>query len=244
MIGVYLRVSTDRQTTDSQAGDMDAWAKRQGEVGEKVTTYSDSWTGTTMDRPGFSRLLADCRAGKVTTLAVWRLDRLGRTASGLTALFDELRRLGVAFVSLKEGIDLENPAGRLIANVLASVAAFETEVRSERVKAGMAAAKKRGERIGGKKAGARSKRVKDATSAVRKLSAAGEGVSGIARTLGLSRGTVYACLDVADASPTAKPGATVLAVPPTVRPRTVEPKALCPACAVHGKPRPLCRVCR
>src|SRR4051794_41613382 len=94
-----------------------------------------------MDRPGFNRLLADIEAGKVDRVVVWRLDRLGRTAKGLTALFDDLLARGVDLVSLKDGLDLETPAGRLMANVLASVAAYETEVRAERIMAGAAAAR-------------------------------------------------------------------------------------------------------
>ena len=94
-----------------------------------------------MDRPGFERLMAAVRAGKVSTIVIWRLDRLGRTASGLTALFEDLRSREVNLVSLKDGLDLATPAGRLMANFLASVAAFETEVRAERVMAGLAAAR-------------------------------------------------------------------------------------------------------
>ena len=63
-------------------------------------------------------------------LVCWRLDRLGRTARGLTKLFDELQQLNVGLVGLKEGLNLSTAAGRLMANVLASVAQFETEIES------------------------------------------------------------------------------------------------------------------
>lgn len=63
--------------------------------------------------------------GEVSTIVVWRLDRLGRTASGLTKLFDELRARKVNLVSLRDGLDLATPAGRLMANVFASVAQYE-----------------------------------------------------------------------------------------------------------------------
>lgn len=91
-----------------------------------------------MERPGLEKLLADVRSGKVSKVCVWRLDRLGRTAKGLLTLLDELQVLGVGFVSLREGFDLSTPAGRLMAGVLASVAAYETEVRKERQLAGIA----------------------------------------------------------------------------------------------------------
>jgi len=62
------------------------------------------------------------QSGKVAKVVVWRLDRLGRTAKGLTALFEELAQKKVNLMSLRDGIDLHTAAGRLMANVLASVA--------------------------------------------------------------------------------------------------------------------------
>jgi hypothetical protein len=118
---------------------LETWAKGQHAAGQAVPWYTDTFTGKTLDGPAMTRLLADIRAGKVKAVVVWRLDRLGRTAKGLTALFDELVALKVNFVSLKDGMDLDTLAGRLIANVLASVASYETEVRAERIAAGKAA---------------------------------------------------------------------------------------------------------
>ena len=99
--------------------------------------------------------MADVRRGKIKKVVVWRLDALGRTAKGLLTLLDELQQLGVGFVSLREGFDLATPAGRLMAGVLASVAAYETEVRKERQLAGIAKAKADGKSWGGRKAGTR-----------------------------------------------------------------------------------------
>ena len=95
------------------------------------------------------------RQGRVSAVVVWRVDRIGRTAKGLTALFEELRERKVNLVSLKDGLDLSTAAGRLMANVLASVAQFETEVRGERVAAGQARARAAGKRWGGSKPGVR-----------------------------------------------------------------------------------------
>lgn len=83
-------------------------------------------------------------AGQVKQLVVWRLDRLGRTASGLCKLFEDLQAKKVRLVSLRGSVDLGTPSGRLIANVLASVAAYETEVRDKRVKAGQTVARASG----------------------------------------------------------------------------------------------------
>src|SRR5208283_370678 len=152
--GIYVRVSSKQQDQRSQEPDLKRWAAGQ-EV--EVVWYRDKFTGRTMERPGMDKLLADMRAGKIGSIVVWRLDRLCRTAKGLTALFEDLRERGVNLISLRDGVDLSTPAGRLMANVLASVAAYETEVRAERVLAGQAAARAAGKTWGGSKKGRRLK---------------------------------------------------------------------------------------
>ena len=138
--------------------------------------------------------MADVRRGKIKKVVVWRLDRLGRTAKGLLTLLDELQQLGVGFVSLREGFDLATPAGRLMAGVLASVAAYETEVRKERQLAGIAKAKADGKTWGGRKAGTRIKLTEEKEKLIRQLHTEGKPVAAIARLVGLTRKTVYAAL--------------------------------------------------
>lgn len=124
-------------------------------------------------------------------MAVWRLDRLGRTAKGLTALFDELTELNVRLVSLRDGLDLSTAAGRLMANVLASVAAYETEVRAERILAGQAAARAKGKTWGGSEKGRRIKVNDEQIRLIHRMKAEGDKVAAIARATGLSRPTIY-----------------------------------------------------
>jgi DNA invertase Pin-like site-specific DNA recombinase len=149
-----------------------------------------------MDRPGLERLLADVRSGKITRVVVWRLDRLGRTAKGLLTLLDELQALAVGFVSLREGFDLGTPAGRLMAGVLASVAAYETEVRKERQLAGIAKAQAEGKRWGGRKAGTRVRLTEEKETLIRRLHGEGKPVAAIARLVGLTRKTCYRALSL------------------------------------------------
>ena len=144
--------------------------------------------------PGLERLLADVRQGKIDKVVVWRLDRLGRTAKGLLTLLDELQQLGVGFVSLREGFDLNTPAGRLMAGVLASVAAYETEVRKERQLAGIAKAKAEGKTWGGRRPGTRIKLTMEKEALIRQLHAEGKPVAAIVRMVGLTRKTVYRAL--------------------------------------------------
>lgn len=191
-VGIYLRVSSTKgQETRSQEPDLQTWAKAQP---DEVVWYRDRFTGTTMERPGLEKLLADVRSGKVSKVCVWRLDRLGRTAIGLLTLLDELQVLGVGFVSLREGFDLSTPAGRLMAGVLASVAAYETEVRKERQLAGIAKAKAEGKSWGGRKAGTRVKVTEERETVIRQLHDKGHSIASIARTVGLTRKTIYRAL--------------------------------------------------
>ena len=147
-----------------------------------------------MERPELERLLADASQGKVSMVVVWRLDRLGRTAKGLLTLLDEFHQLGIGFVSLREGFNLGTPAGRLMAGVLASVAAYETEVRKERQLAGIARAKEEGKQWGGRKPGTRIRVTEEKEQLIRQLFAEGQTKSAIARIVGLSRKTVIRVL--------------------------------------------------
>lgn len=192
-VAVYLRVSSQRQDTRSQEPDLERWVEAYAD-GRPVTWYRDKASGRTMDRPGWNRLEQDVDTGRVDTILVWRLDRLGRTASGLVTLFEKLARLGVGLVSIRDGVDLTTPAGRLIANVIASVACYENEVRGERIRAAQDAARASGKRWGGSTKGRRLKVTDEQVCAIRRLRNEGVAVAAIARTTGLSRPTVYRLL--------------------------------------------------
>lgn len=187
-VAIYARVSSARQDLASQLPDLMAWAAAQRCA---VVYYQDKFTGRTLDRPGWNKLQAAIERGEVSKVVCWRLDRLGRTAKGLTALFADLTDRQIPLASLKDGIDLSTAAGRMLANVLASVAQFETELRAERVRAGQAAAKAAGKSIGGRKAGTRVRLTTEKERAVKRLHAAGTSISEIGRMLQLSRPTIY-----------------------------------------------------
>jgi DNA invertase Pin-like site-specific DNA recombinase len=190
-IAIYCRVSSKRQDHRSQLADLEAWGASQT---LPVVWYRDSATGRNEERPGWQKLRSAIERGEVETVACWRLDRLGRSAKGLTALFDDLQTRGVNLVSLKESLDLSNAAGRLVAHVLASVAHFETELRLERILAGQAAARSAGKTWGGRKPGTRIKVTVEKERMIRRLHKAGESIAAIARATELSRPTVYAAL--------------------------------------------------
>jgi DNA invertase Pin-like site-specific DNA recombinase len=192
-IAIYIRVSSRQQDTRSQKPDLERWVEAYAD--QPVKWYSDKFTGKTMDRPGWNRLEADIIAGKVSKVVVWRLDRLGRTAAGLTALFEDFQRRNIGFEALRDKVDLSTPAGRLMANVLASVAAYENEVRSERILAGQAVARANGKHWGGSEKGRRVTVTDEQIESVRRLKDEGKKITAIARATGLSRPTIYRMIE-------------------------------------------------
>jgi len=190
---VYMRVSSSSQSTRSQKPDLLRWIKAQSPEAN-IRKFQDKCTGKTMDRPAWNRIEQLISSNRVSQLVIWRLDRLGRTASGLTKLFEELQKHKCNLISLKDSLDLSTPAGRLMANVLASVAAYENEVRTERIVAGQQAAKAEGITWGGSKKGALHKHTKEQVRAICKMKERGEKVCVIAKTTGVNRQSIYRIL--------------------------------------------------
>ncbi len=133
----YMRVSTTDQNMESQ--------RQQLVAAGCYDVYSDQGkSGATMTRPGLDSCLRSLQPGN--TLVVTKLDRLGRTVRGLSVLLDSLTKQGIAFRSLSEGIDTTTIQGRLMFNMVASVAEMERELISERTMAGLAVATGKGGR--------------------------------------------------------------------------------------------------
>ena len=105
-------------------------------------------SGSKDRRPALDELVAAAKRRKFDVVVCWRLDRLGRNLRRLVTLLDELQALGVAFISMGEGIDCTTPAGKMQLHILAALAEFERGRIQERVKAGLARAKAQGVRLG------------------------------------------------------------------------------------------------
>jgi DNA invertase Pin-like site-specific DNA recombinase len=189
----YLRVSSKVQDTKSPEADIHAHAAKQADA----VFYRDKFTGKGMNRPGWSKLWAEACAGKVDKVVVWRLDRLGRTVAGLSQLFAELQERKIGLVSLRDGLDLNTAAGRLMAHVLASVAAYELEVKCERQLAGIEEARRQnGGKCpwGGRKPGTRVKVTEELEKAIWDMTKAERPIAEIDRVVKVSRRTVYTVL--------------------------------------------------
>ena len=192
-VAIYCRVSKrNGQDVRSQLPDLERWANAQD---QPVRWYQDQFTGKTMDQTGLECPgIRHCSRARCRPLCAGVSTDWARTAKGLTSLFADLQEKRVNLVSLKDGLDLSTPAGRLMANVLASVAQFETEVRAERILAGQAAARAAGKTWGGGKPGRRVRLSEEKERTIKLLHEQGKGISEISRVVGLSRPTIYRVL--------------------------------------------------
>jgi len=144
--GLYARVSTnDQQTIPLQMRALRGYAARRGWT--VVVQVREIGSGAA-ERELREKLLDAARRREIDVVLVWRLDRWGRSVADLLATLQELKHLGVGFVSLIEALDLTTPAGRAMAGLLAIFAEFEREILRERVRAGLAHARQNGKRLG------------------------------------------------------------------------------------------------
>ena len=188
-IAVYGRVSTDGQSHASQLREVRAYVRRRWPKAE-VNEYLDKASGARFSREGLDALMTAVRQGRVDVLAVYKLDRLGRSLQHLAQLIGEFEAHGTALVATSQGIDTSesNPAGRLQMHVLAAVAEFERSVIRERINAGLAAARECGTVLG------RPRTLHRHIGAVAKLSRRGLSGRKIAAKLNLPAGSVFAVL--------------------------------------------------
>jgi putative DNA-invertase from lambdoid prophage Rac len=181
-LGCYARVSThDQQTLPLQRDAMVAYAQQRGWT---IVVMVEEISSGARERLQRQELLRAARRRTINAIVVWRLDRWGRSVADLVGTLQELQALGVGFISLSEALDFTTPIGRAMAGLLAIFAEFEREILRERVKAGIAQARKRGTPHG------RPPTVAHQAATVRQLAAAGLSKSAIARQLGLSRTSV------------------------------------------------------
>ena len=136
---IYARVSTLDQEPENQLAELRKYVQARGWSAHEYTDKGIS--GAKDQRPALDQLVRDAKRRKFDVLICWRLDRLGRSLKHLVTWLDELQVLGIAFVSLAEGIDATTPAGKLQMHILAAIAEFERARIAERVRAGLARAR-------------------------------------------------------------------------------------------------------
>jgi len=143
---IYTRCSTAEQETDMQETELLEYCEKRG---WSYTVYSDrGQSGAKNDRPALNQMLNDLRRRKVDVVVVWALDRLARSLKQLLTIAEECRSLNADLVSLRQNIDTTLPAGRFTFQILGAVSELERELLRERVKAGMAHARRNGKHMG------------------------------------------------------------------------------------------------
>lgn len=179
----YTRVSTSGQDAQLQLNALVAAGVQKRDVFADVTSGSK----TAADRPGMKKLLAYAEPGD--TVVVWRVDRLGRSLIDVLNTVNLLRDRNIQVKSVSDGIDPATSTGRLMLNMLATLAEYERELIVERVTAGIAAARQNGTRFG--------RPPSDPTVIADKLAIAadarakGRTAEDAARLVGWSRATLY-----------------------------------------------------
>lgn len=181
-VAIYARVSThDQQTLPMQLEAMRAYAERKG--WQIASTVEEVGSGA-KTRPCREELLRAARRREIDVIVVWRLDRWGRSLIDLIATLQELTALKVGFVSLSEALDLTKPSGRAFAGMLAVFAEFERDILRDRVKAGIAQARKDGRPHG------RPAKITGKAQEIRDLARKGLSKSAIAKQLKIGRTSV------------------------------------------------------
>jgi DNA invertase Pin-like site-specific DNA recombinase len=179
-VALYLRVSTNEQTTANQRLELEAWAARAGH--EIVATYEDAGVSGAKSRdkrPSFDRLLKDAVRRRFDMLAAWSVDRLGRSLQDLVSALQELRGAGVDLFLHQQALDTSTPSGRAMFQMLGVFAEFERAIIVERVNAGLARAKAQGVKLGRPRIDA------SVEQRVRELRGTGKGIKAVARELGI-----------------------------------------------------------
>ena len=143
---IYARVSTVEQNCNNQVLELRKYVEARGWTAQEYVDRGVS--GSKDKRPALDALLKDAKRRRFDVLVCWRLDRLGRDLRHLVTMLEELQHVGVAFVSMGEGIDCTTPAGKLQLHILAALAEFERERIRERVMAGLQRARTQGKRLG------------------------------------------------------------------------------------------------
>jgi DNA invertase Pin-like site-specific DNA recombinase len=149
-IATYHRVSTLDQNPKLARKELREAASRLGSL---VMEVEEVGSGARNDRPGWQGILDAARRGQLDTVVVWKLDRAGRSTVDLLTNIEELQGLGVRFLAVTQGLDIK-PGGdamsKMLLTMLSAVSTFERDLIRERTRLGLAEARRRGVRLGGR----------------------------------------------------------------------------------------------
>lgn len=183
-VAIYARVSTANhgQDVEMQLRELREYAALRGL--NIVQEFTDTMSGAKDSRPGLDTLMRVAKSRKIDAILVWKLDRFGRSLRHIVNALAELESVGVAFISLKDNLDLTTPAGRLMFQMIGAFAEFERETIRQRVVSGLAHARSKGRKLGRPKCSANA-------SQVIRLRSEGLSFEAIGQRLGISNATAF-----------------------------------------------------
>jgi DNA invertase Pin-like site-specific DNA recombinase len=193
-VALYARVSTlNGQHPEMQLSELREYVSRRGwkPVGEYI---DHGVSGSKESRPELNRLMADAHRRRFEAVLVWKIDRFGRSLKHLVNALGDLDAYGVAFVSLRDNLDLSTASGRLMFQIIGAMAEFERALTQERVRAGLRNARAKGKRLG------RPRTVVDAVQ-IASLRASGASWREVSQQLGIGVGTACRALQQASKNP-------------------------------------------
>jgi DNA invertase Pin-like site-specific DNA recombinase len=184
-VAIYVRVSTDGQTTMNQLRELEAVVKRHDwKVIEVFRDQGISGKNGRERRPAFDRLLQGVIRKDFDIVAAWSVDRLGRSLQHLLNFLSELKAKGIDLYLHQQGVDTSTPAGNALFQMLGVFAEFEHAMIIDRVRAGLRRARAQGKRLG------RPRVSEQIEKAIRKELAKGRGIHATAQAIGVGAGTV------------------------------------------------------
>ena len=188
-VALYLRVSTDGQTTANQEQELRAVADRKGCTNVKVhKDHGISGAKGRDKRPQFDAMHRDAARREFDVIMTWSVDRLGRSLQDLIAFLSEIHAAGVDLYLHQQGLDTSTPSGRAMFQMLGVFAEFERALIRERVMAGLARARKHGAKTGNPFGRPTVDAKTEAT--IRRLTERGTGTKRTAAVAGVGIGTV------------------------------------------------------
>lgn len=194
-VAIYTRVSTDGQSTENQLRELEAVAKQEGwNIVQRFTDKGISGSKGREGRPAFDALCHGAVRREFDLIAVWSVDRLGRSLQDLVNFLGEIHAKKVDLYLHKQGVDSTTPGGKALFQMMGVFAEFERSMIQARVKAGLARARAQGKRLG------RPKVSLEVEARVRAIRAQGKGIIKIARELGIGVGTVKRIVDTRKAA--------------------------------------------
>jgi DNA invertase Pin-like site-specific DNA recombinase len=184
-VAIYLRVSTDKQTTNNQRRELEAVAERSG--WQVVKVYQDAGISGAKgrdQRPGLDAMMKAVNAKEFDMVASWSVDRLGRSLTDLLSILQGLHDKGVGLFLHQQGLDTSTTAGKAMFQMVGVFAEFERGIIRERVNAGLARARVNGVKLG-------RRRVKPSVEAqIVALRDKGYGILKIGKKLGIGTSVV------------------------------------------------------